>query len=60
MNNSDYEWPYNGSKLISKDVLKPFLQRNNINGLIHLGMHLGLIFLSGGDCETTGTTTFPS
>ena len=47
MNNSDYEWPYNGSKLISKDVLKPFLQRNNINGLIHLGMHLGLIFLSG-------------
>ena len=47
MNNVNYEWPYNGSKLISKDKLKPFLKRNNINGLIHLGMHLGLIFLSG-------------
>ena len=47
MNKVNYEWPYNGSKLIAKDKLKPFLKRNNINGLIHLGMHLGLIFLSG-------------
>ena len=45
--NTEYQWPYNGSKLIPKDKLKPFLQRNNRNGLIHLAMHLGLIFFSG-------------
>jgi len=45
--NTEYQWPYNGSKLIPKDKLKPFLQRNNTSGLIHLAMHLGLIFFSG-------------
>lgn len=47
LNNSEYQWPYNGSKLIQKDKLKPFLKRNNISGLIHLCLHLGLILLSG-------------
>jgi len=46
-NNTEFQWPYHGSKLISKDKLKPFLRRNNISGLIHLSMHLGLILLSG-------------
>ena len=45
--NAEYQWPYHGSKLIPKDKLKPFLQRNNTSGLIHLSMHLGLILLSG-------------
>ena len=45
--NAEYQWPYHGSKLIPKDKLKPFLQRNNTSGLIHLFMHLGLIFSSG-------------
>ena len=44
---SEYQWPYHGSKLIPKDKLKPFLQRNNINGIKHLSLHLGLIFISG-------------
>ena len=43
----EHQWPYSGSKLIPKDKLKPFLQRNNTSGLIHLAMHLGLIFFSG-------------
>tara|TARA_B100000575_G_scaffold60715_1_gene46119 strand:+ start:1044 stop:2009 length:966 start_codon:yes stop_codon:yes gene_type:complete len=42
-----YQWPYHGSKLISKDKLKPFLKRNNVSGLIHLFLHVGLIFISG-------------
>ena len=33
--NTEYQWPYNGSKLIPKDKLKPFLQRNNTSGLIY-------------------------
>tara|TARA_B100000959_G_scaffold281484_1_gene345654 strand:- start:1747 stop:2712 length:966 start_codon:yes stop_codon:yes gene_type:complete len=45
--NLEYQWPYHGSKLIPKEKLRPFLQRNNINGITHLCMHLGLIFLSG-------------
>jgi len=45
--NIEYQWPYHGSKLIPKEKLRPFLQRNNINGIIHLSKHLGLIFLSG-------------
>ena len=44
---TEYQWPFHGSKLIAKDKLKPFLQRNNTSGLIHLAMHLGLIFFSG-------------
>jgi len=44
---NDYIWPYRGTKLIPKAELKPFLKRNNINGVIHLGLHLFLIFLSG-------------
>ena len=43
----EYNWPYSGSKLIPKDKLKPFLKRNNINGLTHLSMHLALIIFSG-------------
>ena len=46
-NNTEFHWPYHGSKLISKDKLKPFLRRDNISGLKHLFLHLGLIFLSG-------------
>ena len=46
-NNIEYQWPYHGSKLIPKEKLKPFLKRNNISGIIHLGLHLGLILLSG-------------
>ncbi len=46
-NNSENTWPYHGSKLISKDKLKPFLKRNNISGLTHLFLHLGLICISG-------------
>ena len=45
--NSEYQWPYYGSKLITKEKLRPFLQRNNISGITHLCMHLGLIFFSG-------------
>jgi fatty acid desaturase len=45
--NTEYQWPYHGSKLISKDKLRPFLKRNNISGIIHLCIHLGLILLSG-------------
>ncbi|PPR49548.1 MAG: hypothetical protein CFH15_01155 [Alphaproteobacteria bacterium MarineAlpha5_Bin5] len=45
--NSEYQWPYHGSKLIPKDKLKPFLQRDNISGLTHLSIHLGLILFSG-------------
>ena len=44
---NEYIWPYLGSKLIPKEELKPFLKRNNINGVVHLGLHLFLIFLSG-------------
>ena len=44
---AEYQWPYHGSKLIPKDKLKPFLQRNNTSGLIHLLMHLGLILMDG-------------
>ena len=48
MNTSnEYQWPYHGSKLISKDKLKPYLKRNNISGLIHLSLHLTLIAFSG-------------
>lgn len=46
-NSSENQWPYHGSKLVSKDKLRPFLKKNNVSGLIHLSMHLGLIFLSG-------------
>ena len=45
--NTEYQWPYHGSKLIPKDKLRPFLKRNNISGIIHLCIHLGLILLSG-------------
>ncbi len=45
--NTEYQWPYHGSKLIPKDKLKPFLKRNNISGITHLSLHLGLILLSG-------------
>ena len=45
--NTEYQWPYHGSKLISKDKLRPFLKRNNTSGIIHLCIHLGLILLSG-------------
>ena len=44
---TDNSWPYRGSKLVPKEELKPFLKRNNINGVIHLFLHLSLIFLSG-------------
>jgi len=44
---TDNSWPYRGSKLIHKEELKPFLKRNNINGVIHLFLHLSLISLSG-------------
>ena len=47
MNSSDLKWPYSGSKLISKDKLKPFLKRNNISGIVHLCLHMGLILFSG-------------
>lgn len=47
MNQNVDHWPYKGSKLIDKNELKPFLKRNNINGLIHLILHLSLILLSG-------------
>ncbi|MDA1284282.1 MAG: fatty acid desaturase [Proteobacteria bacterium] len=46
-NETNVNWPYHGSKLIPKDDLKPFLKRNNINGIIHLFLHLFLIFISG-------------
>ena len=46
-NETDNNWPYRGSKLVPKEELKPFLKRNNINGVIHLFLHLSLIFLSG-------------
>ena len=45
--NTEYQWPYHGSKLIPKDKLRPFLKRNNISGIIHLCIHLGLILFSG-------------
>ena len=45
--NSQYQWPYHGSKLIPKDKLKPFLKRNNISGIVHLCLHMGLILFSG-------------
>jgi len=47
MNNCKHTWPYKGSKLISNKDLKPFLKRNNINGIIHLSLHLFLIVCSG-------------
>ena len=47
MNQNFNDWPYKGSKLIEKNDLKPFLKRNNINGLIHLSLHLFLILISG-------------
>ena len=47
MNQNFNNWPYKGSKLIEKNDLKPFLKRNNINGLIHLSLHLFLILISG-------------
>ena len=46
-NETNSNWPYHGSKLIPKDDLKPFLKRNNINGIIHLFLLLFLIFISG-------------
>jgi fatty acid desaturase len=42
-----HNWPYLGSKLIANKDLKPYLKRNNINGLIHLILHLSLILCSG-------------
>ena len=47
LENSQYQWPYHGSKLIPKDKLKPFLKRNNISGIVHLCLHMGLILFSG-------------
>ena len=47
MNNFEHTWPYKGSKLISNKDLKPFLKRDNINGTIHLFLHLSLIICSG-------------
>ena len=47
MENSEYQWPYKGSKLIDKKDLKPYLKRNNINGIIHLFLHLLLIISTG-------------
>jgi len=47
MNNSEHAWPYKGSKIISNVELKPFLKRNNLNGVIHLSLHLLLIIFSG-------------
>ena len=43
MNHIEYNWPYKGSKLIDKQDLKPYLKRNNFNGVIHLFLHLLLI-----------------
>ena len=47
MNNLEHTWPYKGSKLISNRDLKPFLKRNNLNGVIHLSLHFFLIICSG-------------
>ena len=43
----NHNWPYHGSKLIPKEDLKPFLQRDNISGLKHLFLHILLIIISG-------------
>ena len=47
MTHTEYNWPYKGSKLIDKQDLKPYLKRNNINGVIHLFLHLLLILSTG-------------
>ena len=47
MTDFEHNWPYKGSKIISNKELKPFLKRNNINGIIHLSIHLFLILSSG-------------
>ena len=47
MTKYEYDWPYKGSKLIDKKVLKPYLKRNNISGVVHLLLHLSLILFTG-------------
>ena len=47
MDNFEHTWPYKGSKLISNKDLKPFLKRNNVDGIIHLSLHIFLIICSG-------------
>jgi fatty acid desaturase len=47
MNELKNNWPYTGSKLVSNKDLKPFLKRNNLNGIIHLVLHLLFILCSG-------------
>ena len=42
-----FVWPYKGIELVEKSKLKPFLKRNNFNGLIHLFLHFFLILFSG-------------
>ena len=45
--NINNNWPYHGSKLIPKEELKPFLNRDNLSGLKHLFLHILLIIISG-------------
>ena len=45
MNELKDNWPYTGSKLVSNKDLKPFLKRNNLNGIIHLVLHLLFIYV---------------
>ena len=47
MNDLEHTWPYRGSKLISNKDLKPFLKRNNKEGIIHLSLHFFFIIFSG-------------
>ena len=42
-----FVWPYKGIGFVEKSKLKPFLKRNNFNGLIHLFLHFFLILFSG-------------
>tara|TARA_B100000029_G_C17528276_1_gene942421 strand:+ start:385 stop:1353 length:969 start_codon:yes stop_codon:yes gene_type:complete len=47
LSDNKFSWPYKGSNLVKKEDLKPYLQRNNIQGLKHLSLHLSLILFSG-------------
>ena len=47
MNSLEHSWPYRGSKLVNNKDLKPFLKRNNFNGIVHLSLHILLILFSG-------------
>ena len=42
-----FVWPYKGVEFVEKSKLRPFLKRNNFNGLIHLFLHFFLILFSG-------------